>query len=215
MKLKIHSHNFAKNILSQEPFKQTYDELMNICKQAPIPIYKNKSANQKKLDVIQQIIDSYLNLRLKFDGWNHDEHFPVNDKEYLTIDYKKIVSTEEQDYNIHLEVEFGNVASTYRNYFKLQFLNYKKSNNIGVLILPTESLSKRIDSGIATYEKTVGELESANGIFNFPILVIGLDYNEEDELPLNTGELTLKEFQSKSNIKHEMFVRDFIKNIKA
>ncbi|WP_226037481.1 BglII/BstYI family type II restriction endonuclease [Aquibacillus saliphilus] len=213
MNVKIYSHNFAESILSQEPFKGTYDELLSICKNTPLPIYKNKSNAQKKLDVIQQLMDSYLNLQLKVKGWTSDGHFKINNTEYITIDYKKSVSDRKSEYNLHLEVEFGNVASSYRNYFKVQFLHNKNASDIGILILPTESLAKRIDSGVANFEKAVAEITSASELFSLPVLVIGLDDSNTDELALINSDLTLKQLQSKANTKHELLIIDYIKKI--
>lgn len=213
MKLQIYSHNFAEKLLSQEPFNEAYKELLWICENTPLPIYKNKSSKQKSLDVIQQLMDTYLNMQLKFKDWKIDDRFEVGNKEYISIDYQKIVSSKLRDYKLHLEVEFGNVASSYRNYFKLQFLHLRKASDIGILILPTESLSKRIDSGIATFEKSVNEIISVRELFNFPILIIGLDDKNTEEWRLNDIQVSLKELQSKANSKHELAVLEYIQSL--
>jgi len=41
--------------------------------------------------------------------------------------------------------------------------------------LPCDNLSKRIDSGVASFEKTVREIPSADLSITVPILVIGLN----------------------------------------
>mgnify|MGYP005997267275 CR=1 FL=1 len=214
MKLQIYSNNFAENILSQEPFSETYRELLWICENTPLPIYKNKSNAQKKLDVIQQIMDTYLNMQLKFNDWKIDDKFEVGNEEFITIDYQKNISSRVKDFKLHLEVEFGNVASSYRNYFKLQYLHLRKASDIGFLILPTESLARRIDSGVATFEKSVNEIISVRELFNFPLMVIGLDDRDTSEWQLNKSSLTLKELQSKASNKHELAVIEYIQNLK-
>ncbi|MBU8919099.1 hypothetical protein BGM25_23925 [Bacillus sp. FJAT-29953] len=212
MKLKIFGHNSAESMLSQEPFTESYKELLCTCENIPLPVYKNKSNAQGKLDVIQQIMDSYLNIQLKTQGWDSSFPFKIND-EYIKLDYIKEFNFNDKSQRIHLEVEFGNVASSYRNYFKLQLVNNMNKDNIGIIILPTENLSKRIDSGVATFEKTVNEISFAKNIFNFPLLVIGLDDLGTKELNLRNTSLTLKELQNKANIKHELFVLDYINSL--
>ncbi|MFJ5762782.1 BglII/BstYI family type II restriction endonuclease [Neobacillus sp. NPDC093182] len=212
MKLRIYSHNSADNILLQEPFYDCYKELIWVCENTPLSVYKNKSNAQAKLDIVQQIMDSYLNVQFKTLGWDAGYPFRIND-EYIKLDYLKEFTSKDNSFGIHLEVEFGNVASSYRNYFKLQLVNNMTKNNIGIIILPTESLSKRIDSGVATFEKTINEISFAKYIFNFPLLIIGLDDNGTEEINLKNTDLSLKELQNKANIKHELFVLDYINSL--
>jgi hypothetical protein len=211
--VKIYSHNFAKEILSYERFKNNYEELLWVCRNSPLPIYKNKSAAQKKLDVIQQLIDSYLSLQLKTLGWELDYTYKLNEST-VRVDFLKAIQADLEKYRIHLEVEFGNVASSYRNYYKLQLLNKKSVSDIGIIIVPTESLSKRIDSGVATFEKTVNDIKLAVELFDFPLLVIGLDEGVSNTIDLSSSGLTLKELQNKGNIKHELFVIDYVKKLR-
>ncbi|WP_102262599.1 BglII/BstYI family type II restriction endonuclease [Mesobacillus jeotgali] len=213
MDITIYSHNFAQEILSYERFKDVYDELLFVCRNSPLPIYKNKSAAQKKLDVVQQIIDSYLNLQLKTLGWEVDYTYTLNEST-VRVDFLKTIHVGIKKYHIHLEVEFGNVASSYRNYYKLQLLNKKGVSDIGIVIVPTESLSKRIDSGVATFEKTVNDVKLAVELFDFPLLIIGLDEGDSNLIDLSSSGLTLKELQNKGNLKHELFVLDYVKTIR-
>lgn len=213
MKLKIFNHNSANDIFLNEPFLEIYNDLIWICEHIPLAVYKNKSKAQSKLDVVQQIMDSYLNVQLKTNCWDSSYPFKIKN-EYIKLDYLRELTIMERTYKLHLEVEFGNVASSYRNYFKLQLVNSVIENYIGLIILPTETLSKRIDSGVATYEKTVNEVTFAKEIFNFPLLIIGLDDIGTEEMSLKDSGLSLKELQNKANIRHELFVLDYINSIK-
>jgi hypothetical protein len=214
MNLQIYSSNFAENILSQEPFKDTYNDLIWICENIPLPVYKNKSTFQKKLDVIQQLMDTYINKQLRYTNWDCDIKYEIGKDEYLSIDYLKTINTTTKDYHLHLEVEFGNVASAYRNYFKMQYLNLRNTSDISFLLLPTESLAKRIDSGIATFEKSVNELIHAKELFDFPIVLIGLDDSHTIEWDMKDSPLSLKEMQSKISSKHEVTIIEYIEGLR-
>lgn len=212
MKLKIYTHNSADLILGQRPFEDIYKNLLWICENTPLPIYKKKSNTQRKLDVVQQIMDSYLNLQLKIQGWETSFPFSIN-SDFIKLDYIKDIDFKNRQYQIHLEVEFGNVASSYRNYFKLQLVNNTVDNYIGIIVLPTESLAKRIDSGVGSYEKTVNEISFAKDLFNFPLVIIGLDDEDTEELKLEQSLLSLKELQNKKLVKHELFVLEYVNKL--
>ncbi len=60
MFIKTYSYRFAEEILQHENHREAYEELIEICKNCPVPVYKGKSKNQKKLDVVQQIMNTYF-----------------------------------------------------------------------------------------------------------------------------------------------------------
>ncbi|WP_078410116.1 BglII/BstYI family type II restriction endonuclease [Priestia abyssalis] len=215
MNLKFYSHKFAEQILNHNDFIETFNEICWVCKNTPIPVFKNKSKMQKRLDVVQQIMDSYLTLQFKTLGWNVNK--PISsDGDSIKFDYLKEIHKSEHTYRLQIEVEFGNVASTYRNYFKLQMSNLNQLCDIGIIITPTETLSRRIDSGVASFEKTIKEIQSGKLLFNFPILVIGLDDQHSDEWDVKAVEPDLKVLQNKNktSIKHELLVLDYINSLK-
>jgi hypothetical protein len=78
----------------------------------------------------------------------------------------------------------GNIASSYRNYFKFQLSYSYDLTNVCLLILPCDKLSRRIDSGVASFEKTVREIPSAKLSITVPTLIIGLDDEGVDEIDL-------------------------------
>lgn len=47
MKIKTYSYRFAEEILQHPKYEHIYNELITICKDAPIPVYKGKSKSQK------------------------------------------------------------------------------------------------------------------------------------------------------------------------
>lgn len=215
MKLKEFSYRFAKEILENTTYKIVYDELISICKNTPLPVFKGKSKNQKSLDVVQQIINTYFFLVFKNKGWEPEPLATPEDKQdSLRSDFRKTFHFENKDpLTVQIEVEMGNAASSYRNYFKFQLSFSYNLTNICILILPCDNLSKRIDSGLASFEKTVREIPSAQLSVTVPILVIGLDDTDVEEFNLNNLLVDLdilKGSKTENKIEHEKIVQSYI-----
>lgn len=122
MKIKTYSYRYAEEILQHPKYKQAYDELIYVCQNTPLPVYEGKSKKQKGKDVIQQIMNTYFRLMFLNLGWE-DEPLttPDSNEDSLRSDFKKTFINENgEEITIQIEVEFGNVASSYRNYFKFQ-----------------------------------------------------------------------------------------------
>lgn len=195
MDLKISSYRFAKEILQHPKYSFIYNEIREICSKCPLPVYEGKSTVQTSKDVVQQIMNTYFRQAFTNSSWESEPFATPDDNEDgLRGDFKKdfqLLSDEDNvddDDNVlvQTEVEFGNSASSYRNYFKFQLSYSYDLADIGLLILPSYDLSKRIDSGVATYEKALREIPSAKLSITIPILIIGLDYK-------NTREWNVKE----------------------
>lgn len=194
MNLKIFSYRYAAEILEHKYFKEAKDELLNICSKCPLPVYKNKSKSQSKLDVVQQMINTYFKIAFEKAGWEEEPLVtPKGNDDSLRGDFRKTFTKiidhgEIKEIILQIEVEMGNIASSYRNYFKFQLSYAHNLANVAILILPCDKLSKRIDSGVASYEKTVREIPSAKLSITVPILVIGLD--DENTVEIDISALT-------------------------
>lgn len=219
MQIETYSYRYAEEILQHPRFKKIYDELIMICRDCPVPIYKGKSKKQKKLDVIQQIMNTYFFLRFQSLGWETEPLATPDDSEdALRSDFRKTFVNENTEYalTVQIEVEFGNVASSYRNYFKFQ-LSYSNSlTDICVLIVPSQALSTRIDSGVSNFEKTKREIPSAKLSITVPTLVIGL-FDDGSTL-WDVKEITkdlemLKNKNKKAYNQHCAIVKSYIENL--
>jgi hypothetical protein len=221
MKIQTFSYRYAEEILEHPYYRDAYNELIEICQNCPLPVYKKKSASQPKLDVVQQIINTYFKIAFEQKTWESEPlATPDNFTDSLKSDFRKKFSTRVdeslmlKEITVQIEVEMGNIASSYRNYFKFQLSYAHKLADIAVLILASDHLSKRIDSAVASYEKTVREIPSADLSITVPILVIGL-FDED------TPEINIKDFEedltivkgSKNNNKeqHHALVERIIK----
>lgn len=77
------------------------------------------------------------------------------------------------------EIQFGNWALAYRDFFKV--LKADVQNNIDCLlyIVPCDQLEASLSNGIVTYDKTVKIIKEFEKVINVPVWVIGLniEYN--------------------------------------
>lgn len=73
------------------------------------------------------------------------------------------------------EIQFGNWALAYRDFFKV--LKADVQNNIDCLIyiVPCDNLEKALSDGIVTFDKTVKIIEDFAKVINVPVWLIGLD----------------------------------------
>lgn len=176
MKIKTFSYRYAKEILQHPRYFKAYKELIQVCKECPLPLYEGKSKTQKGKDIVQQIMNTYFFLRFKDLGWETEPlATPDNHEDALRSDFRKSFAGKNGEIiTIQIEAEFGNVASSYRNYFKFQLSFAYALADICVLIVPSQHLSTRIDSGVANFEKVCREMPSAKLSVTVPVLVIGL-----------------------------------------
>jgi hypothetical protein len=79
---------------------------------------------------------------------------------------------------IFVEVEFGNMASAFRDLFKFQIASRSGAGRLGVLVVATDRVARFFDQGVATYEQ-VSRLLPYMGIgLQLPTVVVGLDLND-------------------------------------
>jgi hypothetical protein len=82
---------------------------------------------------------------------------------------------------VFVEVEFGNVASMHRDFFKFQIANRSGAGDIGVLVVATQKFAAFFDTNVATFE---------SAIRNRPYLAIGV------QMPMWIVGIEPEDFQS-------------------
>lgn len=219
MRIETFSYRFADDILLSPRFTGVRDELLSVCNNCPIPVYSGKSRNQPSKDVVQQIMNTYFRLQFTRLGWTAEPlATPTDNEDALRADFRKTFGEGDDQITLQIEVEFGNVASSYRNYFKFQLSFSYDLTDICVLIVPSSELANRIDSGVANYEKTIREIPQAKLSVTVPTLVIGLfdkDTNGND-LPiwdLRQAGISLDVAQNRNrmvSVDHNELVQNYI-----
>jgi hypothetical protein len=84
--------------------------------------------------------------------------------------------------DVFVEVEFGNVASMYRDFFKFQIANRAREGQVAVLVVATQRLAKFFDSGVATYEAALKDIPFLAVGIQMPICFIGIEPSSFDEI---------------------------------
>ena len=181
MRLETYSYRYAEEILQHPNYAMAYNEVLEICRNCPIPVYEGKSAKQPKLNVVQQLMNTYFKVAFNSKGWQEEPYAtPDTSEDALRSDFRKeFILPDDKKITVQIEVEFGNVASSYRNYFKFQLSYSYDMTDVCILIVPSQNLSTRIDSGVSNYEKTLREIPSAKLSVTVPTLVVGLFDQDE------------------------------------
>jgi hypothetical protein len=179
MRADIFSYRYAKEILQHPDHGDAWSEIEGFLAEAPIFIYPNKSKKNPRLDIVQQVMNTYFDRRLGVDlGWDYHPLATRIADSGLTADFRK-------DFGgliVQAEVQFGNMARWYSDVFKFQTAYSQGLINLGLSIVPSRGLAVRIDSNIVNFERAVRELPSAELSITLPILLIGLAQDENTEV---------------------------------
>lgn len=176
MRVESYSYRFATEILQHPNHLAAWTEIYEVLRATPLFIYPNKSRNNPRLDVVQQVMNAYFDRRLSVDlGWEYHPLATRIENSGLAADFRKRFG----DLTIQMEVQFGNASRWYSDIFKFQTAYSQQLVNIGVCVLPTGDIARRIDSNVANYERALRELPSADLSITLPILLTGLTPDEE------------------------------------
>lgn len=73
------------------------------------------------------------------------------------------------------EIQFGNWALAYRDFFKVLKANVQNSVDCLIYVVPTGMLETMLSDGIVTFEKTKRILQDFEKVISVPVWVVGLD----------------------------------------
>ncbi len=179
MRLDIYSYRYAEEIIQHHRHGNAWGEIHDILTNTPIFIYPNKSVRNNRLDVVQQLMNTYFDcVMTNTYGWGfHPLATRIADSG-LTADFRKSFG----ELSIQAEIQFGNMARWYSDIFKFQTAYSQSLINIGLSIIPALDLAVRIDSNIVNFERAKRELPSAVLSITLPILMIGLSIDENTQI---------------------------------
>jgi len=171
MEYNIFSYRFAQEILEHENYSDLLTEILDVINDCPLYLYPNKSSSNSRLDVVQQILNAYFDVKFhKSNAWEYHPLATDIEESGLKADFRK----EYNKLKIHVEVQFGNMARWYSDIFKFQTAYSTDLIDIGICIVPMGSLARRIDSNVTHYERVLRELPAADMSITHPILIIGI-----------------------------------------
>ena len=194
MKLEMYSYRDAREILEHPKYRAALDEIVSAVQAMPLFVYAGKSKNEK-LDVVQKVQNTYYDRVLAVDrGWTYHPLATGIADSKLAADFRKTFG----DLTIQAEVQFGNMSRWYSDIFKFQTAYSQSLIDMGLCIVPTAALAKRIDSNVAYYERVLRELPSAELSITLPILVIGVEPDDTSNvIDLRKVRIPLAELKDK------------------
>ena len=195
--------NQADYIVHQTP---EIDILKEEISRLRMPVAKGYVA--EKYPINQKILNAMIRNRLQNNGWKV-KGVKLAPKEHgLQIrqngDFSK---TLENGLRIFGEVEFGNIASIFRDFFKISFVRDIDTYDLGILIVPSNNAAKEIE-GCYSFQDVKRILEHTRGSIQTPLLVLGIHANREADIDCYKLEpdWDKSEWKSQSEPKWDQFV---------
>ena len=169
------SYRYAREILQHPSFGGAWDEIVSVLQALPLFRYPNKSINNPELDIVQQLLNTHLDRRFAVDlGWDYHPLATGIQESELAADFRKTF-VGENSIRIQSEIQFGNMARWYSDIFKFQAAYSQNLIDLGLSVIPFQSLARRIDSNVVSFERARRELPAAVLSITLPILLVGIE----------------------------------------
>lgn len=163
-----------------------------------------KDAWRDPYDVSQTLLNSMLDYKLEEMGWEVQPRIDAERKTQSNMkgDFSK---TTRDGLRIYVEVEFGNVASMFRDLYKFNLAYSLNSYDCGIFVLPGKKLSKRIDT-VQDLTKAKQLIIDGRDFINIPLVLVGIESDHEVDLreivsPSITTEEVTKYWKTQSTTK--------------
>jgi Restriction endonuclease BglII len=215
MKLHHESHLFGQTIV-REHFRDEYNELVELLTVTGVPLRSAGpfTTGQKKVPKRQSkmvrgerkklllpadlpALNEEFDKRLRTQHWSSQPY--TRDDVFATTKDRSRGDFERN--GVFVEVEFGNTASVFRDFFKFQVANRERIGEVAVLVTGTRQLMKFHDSGVTTFEKVQQTIPYLRIAVQMPVWIIGLEpdswepirvrYNEMNEEATAHGDVCL------------------------
>jgi len=175
VKLTVYSYRYAREILEHPRYAAAWQEISDVLGNAPLFIFPGKSTKNKRLQIVQQVMNTYFDRRFALDlGWEYHPLATKIEASGLAADYRKRF----EDLSIQAEVQFGNMSRWYSDIFKFQTAYSQQLIQLGLSVVPMGSVARAIDSNVVNYERAFRELPSAELSITLPIMLVGLEPDE-------------------------------------
>ena len=192
--MRIESHQFAETVLEGR-FRDEWQEIRDVLGTLDVPLRtagpytsqgrpKTPKRQMRKyggrrdnilLPVDQSEMNRRIDVAMVERGWRRQPWVLV-DQEGRPIDTRLKGDFEKN--GVFVEVEFGNVASLFRNLFKFHIAGTSGAARVGVIVVATAELATFFDQGLATWEQATGLLPYMRVGLQLPTAIIGLDVND-------------------------------------
>ena len=131
------------------------------------------------LPVDQAALNKELDRALRSDGWTTE---PVASGPMAGSETPLGLRGDFYRGGVFVEVEFGNIASMHRDFFKFQIANRAGTGQVAVLLAATERLARFFDSGVTTFEAASRHLPYLAIGIQMPICFVGFEPDDFDAI---------------------------------
>lgn len=194
MRTLIESHQFAETVLEGQ-FADEWQQLLGVLHALEVPLRpigpytrsgRPKSPKRQAreiggrrssalMPVDQAAMNSRIREALSRLGWTPEPYILI-DRQGQPIDTRLRGDFERS--GVFVEVEFGNVASFYRDLFKFHIAGTTGAARVGVIVVATDALARLFDQGQARYEQAVSLLPYMRAGVQLPTAIVGLDIDD-------------------------------------
>ena len=194
MRTHIASHQYAETVLEGQ-FRAEWEQLLDVLGTLDVPLRptgpytrtgRPKSPKRQSrmigglrasalMPVDQAVMNTLIRDALSNLGWSPEPYILI-DREGHPIDTRLRGDFEKS--GVFVEVEFGNVASFYRDLFKFHIAGTTGAAHVGVIVVATDALARLFDQGQARYEQAVSLLPYMRAGVQLPTAIVGLDVND-------------------------------------
>jgi hypothetical protein len=158
------------------------EELDIVFRRLPLPVWHAKSGANPSLDVVQQVLNSFIEYELVSRDWLSQAQVLESAHDFYADFWKQsprqwdMPGLPPSSIKALCEIQFGNVARLGMDNEKFRIGYLEGRADVGIEVVPTRVLANRIDTAVASYEKTVSLLQRLGRTgMPTPILVIGLE----------------------------------------
>jgi hypothetical protein len=194
VRIRVESHRYAETVLEGR-FRAEWDDLRDVLGTMDVPLrpsgpysslgrpktpkrqmraFGGRRANVL-LPIDQSAMNAGIDAGLVSRGW-HRQPWILVDAEGRPIDTHLRGDFEKN--GVFVEVEFGNVASLYRDLFKFHIAGTSGAAEVGIIIVATAQLAAFFDQGQATWEQATSLLPYMRAGLQLPTAIVGVDVNE-------------------------------------
>lgn len=171
------AHRFGDKIVGESP---EIKELIAGLKSIRLPTCVG--FKRPPFDVKQGLLNKMIEFVFNNYGWANQPYIDTREKRESSQrgDFSKKTK---DGINIFVEVEFGNIASSFRDLYKFNLAYSLDTYDCGVFIIPMSDLARRIDT-IQSFEGAKQIITEGRNFINLPLILIGIDSNPSDDLNL-------------------------------
>jgi hypothetical protein len=194
MRTHIESHQYAETVL-QGQFREEWEQLLDVLGTLEVPLRplgpytrtgrpkspkrQHRTIGGKRASALMPVDQAAMNMAIREGlsnlGWSPEPYILI-DREGHPIDTRLRGDFEKS--GVFVEVEFGNVASFYRDLFKFHIAGTTGAAQVGIVVVATDALARLFDQGQARFEQAVSLLPYMRAGLQLPTAIVGIDVND-------------------------------------